>query len=164
MNRKLIPVLLLGSLSLAAQTDATRPSLPAAPIPAKPQPPDTPQLALRVEGAAAKLSAPNANDKFFGVLLVSADNRMLDFNGLPPLLATTIVVGAGSAVGGMIFDLHSMPQLPFTVWVQGVGLLDNVIVASNVVAVGGTGAGLARGVPAAPDADRPPTRKPIDAF
>ena len=123
-------------------------------------------LELRAEGSTAKLSAPQAEDKFFGVLLGSLSAETIAFPNLPSILATPVVLGAGGAQGAMAFDLGKLPQLAaaqgFEIHLQGVALLREQIVASGVMAIGGdTATAVDVALPAKPAS---PTRKPVQVM
>jgi len=122
MNAKLFTVLSLFALPLCAQADS--------------------RLDLQVKASTATLSSTNG-EKFFGLLLAAPSKKMVDFPGLPSLLATTVVVVAGTAPGSMAIDLGKTPQIAaaqgFNIYLQGVGLIDHQIVASAVAVIGADG-------------------------
>ena len=132
MNLKLIPaVLTLLTLPLAAQTDAPKAAYAAdVAVPGY-------RLQLQVTRADATMSgALWASDASmsFGVVTVSLTNAMIQFPGLPPLLASTTVVCAGP--GDVLKFALPLQPLPFDLYFQGIGLIGDHIEASPVQRLG----------------------------
>src|SRR5260221_4501432 len=140
MNRKLIPVLSLLTLSLGAQA-------------AVPQPIGRADLTLRMIGTdktmTAEVLAGAASETFFGLVLISLSDQQLHFAGLPAILDSHAVFGCGKATGRLIIKVEQRPR-PFDLYFQAVALMQDQLVASKVVKVQATVGPLAQ-PPAAVD-------------
>ncbi|MEQ1631526.1 MAG: hypothetical protein ABL997_04075 [Planctomycetota bacterium] len=69
---------------------------------------------------------------FLGVVLGSTAPKMLEIDGLPPLLLAEAIVASGVGQGAMKFDMGPA-MLPFSVFLQGVAATSSWIGATKVM-------------------------------
>ncbi|HLQ38852.1 MAG TPA: hypothetical protein VK348_13670 [Planctomycetota bacterium] len=165
MNRKLIPVLSLLTLSLGAQAAA-------------PQPIGRADLTFSMIGTDKTLSAEvlagSASETFFGLVLISLSNQQLHFAGLPPILDSHVVFGCGKATGMLTIKVEQRPR-PFDLYFQAAALMQDQLVVSKIVKVQATVGPLAQPPAAvdqpivnarkvAPVATEPPAQPAADAI
>jgi hypothetical protein len=97
-------------------------------------------MTLRRDGYVhAKLGWSLPDEKFFGAVIASFDTKMISIPGLPPLLATDILVASGVGAGTLELVLGK-DDFDFTVYLQAVAGNGTEAAASPVIKVVGQGA------------------------
>jgi len=77
------------------------------------------------------------NATHLGVLIASLDDKVIQFPGLPPILANPVILGCGVMEETYSFAVGKVPE-GMKVYLQGVGLsLDGQIAATKVGVAGG---------------------------
>jgi hypothetical protein len=109
------------------------------------------QLGATDAAVMAKLSTGQEMKPFFGVIIFSPFTDMIHPPGLPPLLATTLVLGAGWTDDVLAVQVPNQ-HLPIDLFCQGLGLVKGVVEASPVVTLPGSKADAAQDRHASADA------------
>ena len=87
---------------------------------------------FREDHLRVKLESLSGANKFVGAILADIDDQMVSIPGLPPLLETKLIAAVVIGEGGAAHFDFGPAQLPFTVYLQGVGLTETKAEASAV--------------------------------